>query len=396
MTLTFDGPLDLARMRRERHARLVASMREDGIDALLLLGQANIAYATGLRVPASDQNLAIHRRPIALVTADGAVPHVWTWYPEGAPAELAPDHLHAGLSLEFDAGARTLASAVHDACPTGTLAVDELTMPLRAALTGRPVTDPSVCLGRAKLEKTPDELECIRRAQAINEAAIADVKAMVRPGVRGTELTGRFLERIFALGASANTVDPIWQAMPASIAEGPFSMTGDVVFPLCTTAEPFERGAVVWVDNGINYEGYGSDYGHTWIVGEAPDAVKRDQCARYRAVVDAVVEAIRPGVSARDLTRVAQQVEAGRRTPWLAHFYLAHGIGTDSAEPPFVGTDLGDDFDETVVLTPGNVLVLEPVIWDDGQSGFRAEDIVAVTDTGAEVLSNLEYSDYEG
>ena len=48
MTLTFDGPLDLGRMRRERHARLVASMQEDGADALLLLGQGNVAYATGL------------------------------------------------------------------------------------------------------------------------------------------------------------------------------------------------------------------------------------------------------------------------------------------------------------------------------------------------------------
>jgi Xaa-Pro aminopeptidase len=382
-------------MRRERRARLVASMQEDGIDALLLLGQGNIAYATGVRVPASDQDLAIHRRPVALVTADGAEPHVWTWYPDGAPPELPADRLHRGLRLEFDDGARALASAVHDACPTGVLAVDELTMPLRAALAPRPLTDASVCLGRAKVEKTGDEVECIRRAQAINEAAVADVKAMVRPGVRGTELTGRLLERIFALGASANTVDPIWQVMPASIADGPFTTTGDVVFPLCTTARPYERGDVIWVDNGIQYEGYQSDYGHTWIVGEPPDAVKRAQCARYRAVVAAVVDAMNPGVTARELTRVAKAVEAGRRTPWLAHFYLAHGTGTESAEAPFVGTDLGDEFDETVVLAPGNVLVLEPVIWDDGQSGFRAEDIVVVTETGAERLSHIDYSDYE-
>ena len=59
-----------------------------------------------------------------------------------------------------------------------------------------------------------------------------------------------------------------------------------------------------------------------------------------------------------------------------------------------MGTDLGDAFDETVVLAPGNVLVLEPVIWEDGQTGFRAEDIVAVTDDGADVLSNLTYDDY--
>ena len=395
MTLAFDRPLDVVRMRSDRHARLVASMAEDGIDALLLLGQGNVAYATGVRVPACDQNLAIHRRPVALVTVDGAVPHVWTWYPEGAPPELPEDHLHPGLRLEFADDARALVAAVHDACPTGVCAVDELTMPLRAAFAGRSLTDPSVCLGRAKVQKTADALECIRRAQAINEAAIADVRTMLQPGVRGTELTGRLLERIIELGASGNTVDPIWQVMPASIADGPYTTTGDVAFPLCTTAHPFARGDVIWVDNGIQYEGYQSDYGNTWVVGEAPDATKRAQRARYRAVVDAVVDTVRPGVTARDLTRVAREVEVGHRTPWLAHFYLAHGTGTESAEAPFVGTDLGDAFDETVVLAPGNVLVLEPVIWDDGQSGFRAEDVVAVTESGVEVLSHVDDWGYE-
>jgi len=395
MTLAFDRDLDLGRMRAARHARLVASMAEDGIDALLLLGQGNVGYATGLRVPACEQNLASHRRPVALVTADGATPHVWTWFPEGVPDELPADRVHPGLRLEFAHDARVLASAVHDACPTGVLAVDEVTMPLRAAFAGRALTDASVCLGRAKVQKTPDELECIRRAQTINETAIVDVRAMVRPGVRGTELTGRLLERIVALGASGNTVDPIWQVMPRAIADGPFTTTGDVAFPLCTTAEPFARGDVIWVDNGIQYEGYQSDYGNTWVVGEPPDATKRAQRDRYRAVVDAVVDTMRPGATARDLTRVAKSVEAGHRTPWLAHFYLAHGTGTESAEAPFVGTDLGDAFDETVVLAPGNVLVLEPVIWDDGHSGFRAEDVVAVTESGAERLSHVDDAGYE-
>jgi Xaa-Pro aminopeptidase len=39
------------------------------------------------------------------------------------------------------------------------------------------------------------------------------------------------------------------------------------------------------------------------------------------------------------------------------------------------------------VLAPGMVLVFEPVVWDDGESGFRAEEIVAVTDDGYEYLS---------
>lgn len=390
MTLTFDRPLDLARMRRDRHARLVAAMREDGIDALLLLGQGNVAYATGLRVPACDQALALHRRPVALVTADGDAPRVWTWHPEGVPPGCSPDHVGAGLRLELDDDARRLASVVHDVCPAGVLAVDELTMPLRAAFGDRALADPGVTLARAKIRKTGDELECIRRAQRINEVAIADVAALLRPGARGTDLTGRLLERIVELGASGNTVDPVWQPMPASIADGPFTMTGDVVFPLPTTTRPFERGDVVWVDNGIQYEGYQSDFGDTWIVGEAPDATARAQRTRYRAVVDAVVAAIRPGVTGRDLTRIAREVESGRRTPWLKHFYLAHGTGTESAEAPLVGTDLGDAYDESIVLEAGTVLVLEPVIWDDGHAGYRAEDIVAVTETGAEVLSQRD------
>ena len=49
---------------------------------------------------------------------------------------------------------------------------------------------------------------------------------------------------------------------------------------------------------------------------------------------------------------------------------------------PFVGTDLGDAFDESLVLAPGMVLVLEPVIWEDGHAGHRSEEIVAVTDDG--------------
>lgn len=396
MTIDAAARPDLARMRAARHARLVGAMREDGIDALLLLGQGNVAYATGVQVPACDQGLALHRRPVALVTADAAAPHVWTWYPDGVPADLPADHAHGGLRLELPDDARALAAAVHDLCPAGALAVDELTMPLRAALAGRPLTDAGACLGRAKVQKTSDELACIRQAQAINEAAVADVRALLAPGVRGTDLTGHLLERIVELGATGNTVDPIWQVMPPAIADGPYTVTGDVVFPLPTTTRPFEVGDVVWVDNGIQCAGYQSDYGHTWIVGRTPDATERSQCARYRAVVDAVVDAMRPGVTARDLTRVAKEVESGRRTPWLAHFYLAHGTGTESAEAPFVGTDLGDAFDETVVLAPGNVLVLEPVIWDDGHAGFRAEHVVVVTETGAEVLSHVDFSEYEG
>ena len=58
---------------------------------------------------------------------------------------------------------------------------------------------------------------------------------MLAPGLKATDLTATFFERIFELGISSSTVDPIWQVMPPSIADGPFTATGDVVFPTATT-----------------------------------------------------------------------------------------------------------------------------------------------------------------
>jgi Xaa-Pro aminopeptidase len=372
--------LDLARMRRDRHRKLVDALDTEGLAAAVLLGQAAVAYAVGARAPAADAARAAHERTIAVVTADADPPHVFTSFVEGVPPELPADHVHPALAIEWREGS----AALVDALPEGPVALDEYTMPLHAALHGREISDATALLSTCKIVKTADELDCIRRAQAINEQAMGSVEPLVVPGVRGTELSGAFLRRIFELGATANTVDPIWQVMPARIADGPYTATGDVVFPTPTTTRPLQSGDVVWVDTGIDYEGYASDFGCTFVVG-GPQARHRGQAARWREIVDRCLDVLKPGASAGDLVRAA---EAGApRRPWLPHLYLAHGIGTNSAEMPLVGTDLGAEFDDTLVLAPGMVLVFEPVVWDDGDAGFRAEEIVVVTDDGYEYLS---------
>ena len=57
--------------------------------------------------------------------------------------------------------------------------------------------------GAAKLTKTPDEVACIRNAQRLNELAMIDALAILRPGVRQIDLSAAFLRRVFELGASA-------------------------------------------------------------------------------------------------------------------------------------------------------------------------------------------------
>ena len=142
---------------------------------------------------------------------------------------------------------------------------------------------------------------------------------------------------------------------------------------------------MLWIDTGINLYGYASDFGATWIVGRDPSPVEVEQFERWQATVDRALTRVKPGATAADLVEAARDHD-GRR-PWLSYFYLAHGIGTDSAEMPFVGTDLGDAFDAGLTLQPGMVLVFEPVIWNDSSAGHRSEEIVAVTDDGYRWLS---------
>jgi Xaa-Pro dipeptidase len=374
--------LDLARMRRARIDKLRTAMTEAGIDTLVLCNQANVSYATGARVPASDHVRASWWRAVAVIERTDPSPHLFTEFPEGSPSDLPNDHLHPAVEVEDAEGAAQLVASL----PGGQVAVDDAPFPLWCALQERGVVDGNAALAPAKLTKTIDELECIRQAQAINERAIRSALALAVPGARATDLSGAFLRAIAELGATSNTVDPVFQVMPRSIADGPFSVTGEPVFPLPTRSRELASGDVLWIDTGINLNGYSSDFGATWIVGREPDALARSQFVEWRTTVDRVLEATKPGATGADLVRVATE-RSGRR-PWLSYFYLAHGIGTDSAEMPLIGTDRGDEFDASIVLQPGMVLVFEPVIWEDGHCGHRSEEIVAVTEDGYLWLSN--------
>lgn len=392
--------LDPVRMRRERLQKLQAGMADAGLDGLVLLGLSNVQYAVGPRHVAGDQSHAFSPRVAAIVPADGQ-PHLCTPWPDGACPELPGGHVHPGADVDTAEGVDALLDLARDVVGADdpTLAFDEHTAATWFR-TAASASDAMPILGAAKLHKTADELECIRRAQAINEAAMHDVRQLARPGTRQTDLTATFQRRINDLGAAdgarvTNAIDPIWQVVAPRIGEGPWTTTGHVAYPLSTTEDRVLRdGDVIWVDTGITYLGYASDFGRTWVVGDPPEPTPRqhDQFRRWLDVVDRVRDVIRPGATAADLTRAARKGEDTK--PWLPHFYLAHGVGTDSAEMPLVGTDLGEAFDESFVLAPGMVLVLEPVIWDDGHAGYRSEEIVAVTDDGWVPLSDHTYAPF--
>lgn len=382
-------------MRADRFRRLQEQLEAQGVDGLVLLGSSSVAYATGAAVPAQDGDQAALFRPVAVVVRGEAAPHLYTLYTDGVPADLPEHHLHGPLFPDLDDGMDLFAAALRNHFEAGArVGIDDQTQPMLRRLQGFDWVDASAVLGPAKLTKTPDEVACIRSAQLINELAMVDALAVLRPGIRQTDLSAIFLRRIFELGASANGIDPIWQVMAPTRELGPWTLHGDLAYPTVTTDRFLREGDVIWVDAGITFQGYASDFGRTWITGaDDPNAKQDKQFRRWRTVVDAALDILKPGVSASQLARAAIEANGGVR-PWIEHFYLAHGVGTDSAEMPLIGTDFGEQFDDRLIMQPGMVVVFEPVIWEDGAAGYRSEDIVAVTDTGWVKLSGSTYHPY--
>jgi Xaa-Pro aminopeptidase len=385
-------------MRGERRRRLRDAMAANGLDAVVLIGPSNQEYA-GIRQPPNDAMRMHHEPVVVIVTATGEAPHVWTPFPEGVPDDVPAGQVHGPLLLEFPEGVEGLARAVHEVAPDAArVGFDEFTSPmigvLPKLLDGIQIGDATLATGAARIVKTADEIECIRHAQRINEAAMHDVEAALRPGVRQNELSAIFLRNVFEDGASSSIIDPIWSLTPLSIAAGTPTANADVGFPLASNDRFLREGDMVLSDTGITWMGYHSDFGKTWIcsVDPKPTDEQRACYERWCEVIDAVYAAIKPGVTCGDLVRAAATVEPKHA---LKHFYLGHGCGCDSGEAPFIGSDLGIAFDDTVELVPGMVFVLEPVVWRDGVGGYRSEEIVAVTDGGFDKLTTYGYTPFE-
>ena len=100
---------DFARMRREVGARLHAAMAEQGVDAVVLLGNGNVTYATGISWPLADaglshveqevaQTLVLRQIPVGACQQNAEVGMVGAGVPDLLSVEdpLAIDELGSG------------------------------------------------------------------------------------------------------------------------------------------------------------------------------------------------------------------------------------------------------------------------------------------------------------
>ena len=167
---------------------------------------------------------------------------------------------------------------------------------------------------------------------------------------------------------------------------------------------PIQDGDVVGVDCGVQLDGWCGDAATTILVGNVdPEVVK--MCEATEHCLQIAIDQIRPGKRWSQIARLMQKY-AEDRGYGVVRDFVGHGIGATMHEEPkvpnFVSRDL---LKNDIQLRPGIVLAIEPMLtlgtrevktladgWTvvtlDGKASAHYEHTVAVTENGAEVLTD--------
>lgn len=141
-----------------------------------------------------------------------------------------------------------------------------------------------------------------------------------------------------------------------------------------------ERGEFLTLDFGGVVHGYCSDITRTVAIGE-PDEKQREIYDIVLAAQKEGVRAVKPGLTGKEVDAVARKViETHGYGEYFGHG-LGHSVGLAIHEGPNLSVR------EERILEPGMVLTVEPGIYIPNWGGVRIEDMVLVTETGCEVLT---------
>jgi Xaa-Pro aminopeptidase len=133
----------------------------------------------------------------------------------------------------------------------------------------------------------------------------------------------------------------------------------------------------------------------TFVVGEPSDELL-EYHKLCREALDRSVAAVKAGIAGKELNRIASAIFEEHGFPTLLSkqpgevlkdgFYhsLGHGVGLEVHEEPTLGRGPGE-------LVAGDVIAVEPGLYRNGYGGCRLEDLVRVTEDGAEVLTDYPY-----
>src|SRR3984957_18095808 len=341
----------MAEIHAARRAAAARQGAEAGADAALMPSGPNVRYLTGLA--SSNAAVLLPAEGTAVLATDSR--YALAAQRDCPDTELVIERsLETRLAAEMTArGQRTVAFEAH-----------EMTVERHAELAAKAGGVNLVPFGRIIEElravKDPAELELLATACRISDQAIADVFALIRPGVTERQLAAALDRRMVDLGAERPAFDTI-------VASGP----NGAIPHHAPTDRPMRRGDLITMDFGALYGGYHADMTRTVALGE-PAGWQREIYELVAAAQRSGIDAVRPGADVGDVDAAARDLirDAGHGD----HFGhgLGHGVGLEVHEAPTIG------YARTGKLASWVPVTVEPGVYLPGRGGVRIEDVLVV------------------
>lgn len=231
-------------------------------------------------------------------------------------------------------------------------------------------------LGSFRTNKDPGELIKIKEVLSLAENAFLKLRPQIRVGMTEREAAWLLEKTMREMGADG-------LSFPVIAASGPNSALAHAT----PGSRQFKKGEPLLFDFGARLNGYCSDTTRTLVIGE-PDSPFEEIYEILFQAQRIAIEAIAPKVPASSIDKIARDyIDA---TPYRGKFghSLGHGVGLVIHEEPRVSR-LNHS-----ALESGMVITVEPGIYIPEWGGIRLENMVVVTDTGAEVLNSMDYGDF--
>lgn len=384
------------------------------IDAYLAGTPANIYYTTGFFSPVVNLSFRLMGTDAALIPADPSLPPALITSDFAAPAARAvttiddirayrmwvenrdldviagPDGANARLARppqwnpdEIDA---TLTAILSDrGLSAATIGIDlryvyaDTLFRLQRSNPECRFVDATGMMYGLRAVKQPQEIEKHRQAARLFEAGLRRAIADARPGQSAREIKYRYQ----AGALDAAMADPSVGELQAAFG---FISAGAGAGSSFGGRAGLSPGDLIKFDCGVAVDGFYSDCGRTFAFGRAS--------AEQRRVHDALAEAhaaarqiMRPGTTISEIYRAADAVMQSRGFPGYSRGHYGHSIGLDTfvEEPPFISAT------EHSPLQPGMLLCLETPYYSAALGSYQIEDMLLITETGAENFNTLPY-----
>ena len=371
-------------MRKEIVDRQVHAMGAAGLDAMISCSPENFAYLTGFVVP--SQPLIRHRHAMAIATADARTAifgvdmeattikrrepdtpvRIWAEFTDSAMLVLADQLKTLGL------GSARIGIEM-DYLPAGDFAR------LTRALPNATFNPCEATLARLRQIKTKDEIELLRRLSRIADRSITDALAAVKAGDSEMDIAAHMTRNIYTLGAEHFKL--------MIVATGERSQLPNVG----PSERRLQRGDVCRVEIFSVIAGYQAGVCRAAVVQEAPAHAEKI----WQNLVECkylIMDMVKPGASCRAIYEAFLRKLSELDLPPIS--FVGHGIGLHLHEDPYIGMtpEIGKTGDAQ--LEAGMVLGVEPLCYQTGYGyGMQNKDMMLVTETGCELLSDYANTD---